>query len=77
VVLKVRVSPRASRNLVKKDKDALKVYLTKPTQDGLANSQLIELLAEYFKVKKYQIEIVQGRKSRDKLVKIDAPAGTF
>lgn len=77
MVLKVRVSPRASRNLVKKDKDALKVYLTKPTQDGLANSQLIELLAEYFKVKKYQIEIVQGRKSRDKLVKIDAPAGTF
>jgi len=77
VVLKVRVAPKASRNLVKKDKDTLKVYLTSPAQDGLANNQLIELLAEYFKVKKYQIKIVQGGKSRDKLVKIDAPTGAF
>lgn len=71
MLLNVRVIPRSSRNLVKKNKDALRVYLTKPAQDGLANQQLIELLAEYLKIKKYRIKIIKGQKSRDKLVEID------
>ena len=66
--------PRSGRNLVIKGKDGLKVYLTKPAQDNLANKQLIELLAEYLKIKKHQIVIVKGEKSRDKLIKIDAGA---
>ena len=71
MILNIRVAPKASRNLVKKEKDCLKVYLTKPAQDGLANSQLIDLLSEYLKVKKYRVRIIKGDKSRDKLVEID------
>jgi uncharacterized protein len=71
MILRVRVAPKASRNLVKKEKDRLKVYLTKPAQDGLANAQLIDLLAEHLKVKKYRINIVKGDKSRDKLIEVD------
>ncbi len=74
MILNIRVSPRASRNLVKDENGSLKVYLTKPDQDGLANRQLIELLAGYLKIKKYQIKIVKGEKSRNKIIQIDERA---
>ena len=41
-------------------------------QDDLANMQLIEILADYLKIKKYQVKIIKGEKSRNKLVEIDA-----
>jgi uncharacterized protein (TIGR00251 family) len=70
MILNIRVIPKASRNLIKKENDSLKVYLTKPADKGLANEQLIDLLAEYLNVKRYQIEIIKGKSSRNKLVKI-------
>lgn len=72
MILNVRVVPKSSRAVVTKADEGLKVYLTRPAQDGLANKQLIELLSEYFKVKKYQLKIIKGHKSRDKLVEIIA-----
>jgi len=67
----VRVVPRASRLEVKNVNGILKVYLTRPAADQQANIQLIEVLAKYFKTKKYQIEIVQGSNSRNKVVRIE------
>lgn len=75
MIFNVRVVPRASRNLVKKEASGFKAYLTKPAEEGQANQQLKELLAEYLKIKKYQIKIIKGEKSRDKLIEIfDASA---
>ncbi|MDD2927999.1 MAG: DUF167 domain-containing protein [Candidatus Omnitrophica bacterium] len=70
MIFNLRVIPKASRNLVKQEDNGFKVYLTKPAQDGLANEQLIELLSEYLKTKKYKVRIIQGHKSRNKLVEI-------
>lgn len=74
MLLNIRVVPKSSRNCIKKESDILKVYLTKPAQDGLANKQLIDLLSDYLKVKKYQIRIIQGEKSRNKVIQVDAEA---
>lgn len=71
MICTVRVSPRASFNLVEQNVNALVVHLTKPASDGQANGQLIELLAKHFKIKKYQIKIMSGLKSRNKIVDID------
>lgn len=71
MILNIHVIPKASRNLIKKEKDSLKAYLTKPQEKGLANKQLIELLAAHLKVKKYQIKIIKGEKSQNKVVEID------
>ena len=71
MILNIRVIPKSSRSLVKKENDRIKVYLTQPAQDSLANNQLIKVLAKYLGIKKYQISIIKGEKSRDKLVKID------
>jgi hypothetical protein len=72
MIFNVRVTARASRNRVEQIENTLKVYLTKPAADGLANAQLIDLLSAHFKIKKYQISIKSGGKSRHKLVEIDA-----
>lgn len=71
MICNVRVTPKSSRNLVKKEGDNFKVYLTKPAQDGQANEQLIQLLSEFLNVKKYQVKVIKGHKTRDKLVEID------
>lgn len=70
MILSVKVIPKASRNFVKEEGPGFRIYLTKPAYDGLANEQLIFLLADHFKVKKYQVRIVKGDKSRNKLVEI-------
>jgi len=72
MILSVRVIPKANRLTVKKENNTLKVYLTKPAQDGQANAQLIDFLAKYLKVKRYQIRIIQGQNTRNKLLEIDA-----
>lgn len=77
MIFNIRVCPRASRNHIEQIGDILKVHLTKPASDGLANSQLIELLSGHFKIKKYQIKIKSGIRSRNKLVQIDAILWSF
>jgi len=70
MIVNVRVIPGASRDLVKLKSGTLKVYVTKPAQDGRANARVIELLAKYFGIKKYEISIVKGKIARNKAVQI-------
>ena len=66
-ILKFKIVPNAKRNEIKGEK----VYLTAPPVEGKANKALIEFLAEHFKIKKYQVSIVRGEKSRNKVVALD------
>jgi len=45
--------------------------VTAPPVDGKANTAVIEDLAEYFGVRKWQVMIVSGGKSRMKVVEIE------
>ncbi|HEC87117.1 MAG TPA: DUF167 domain-containing protein, partial [Thermoplasmatales archaeon] len=47
------------------------VYVNVPAKDGKANRALIETLADFFNVKKRDIKIVSGEKSREKIVQIE------
>ena len=68
--IKVRVVPRAKKELVEPREDGLKVYLKAPALEGKANKRLIEILAGHFKVKKYNVNIIKGLKSREKTIEI-------
>ncbi len=70
MIVNVRVIPKASRVSVTPEGAGLKVRLTKPARDGLANAQLIEALAEYYGVKKYRVWIRTGEAARNKIVEI-------
>lgn len=67
----VRVVPRASKSEVVGEHDgALKVRIALPPVDGAANEELVKLLAKSFGVSKSAVEIVSGRSSRTKQVRV-------
>jgi uncharacterized protein (TIGR00251 family) len=67
----VAVLPRSSRVAIEGEFDgALRVRLTAPPVDGSANKQCAEVLAKAFGVPKSAIEIVSGKNSKRKRVRI-------
>jgi uncharacterized protein (TIGR00251 family) len=67
VIFKVIVQPRGSKNeIVGLQGDALKIRLTAPPVEGAANKMCIEFLAKSLKVRKSDVEIVRGQRSRTK-----------
>ncbi len=66
--LEVKVIPAAKKNAILQEGQRIKIYLTAPAVDGKANQALIEFLAENYKVRKNQIEIIKGLKSRNKVI---------
>jgi len=69
-LIRVKVITKAVKNSVTKFADGFKAHLTAPPVNGKANKALVKLLAEYFNLKKSQVTIVSGKKSKDKLVKL-------
>ncbi len=68
----VKVIAGAKKNLIKKELDHYKIYLTAPAVEGRANQALIAFLAEHFHAAKSQITITKGLKSRHKVVTINS-----
>jgi len=50
--------------------NALKITITAPPVEGKANKKCIAYLAKYFDVAKSRIEIISGKTSKIKLIKI-------
>ncbi len=81
LVLQVRVKPRASGEWVGgtwgDENGPLNVWVTKPAVDGQANKAVEALLASSMLVRKRQVSVIQGNKSRTKTIQIeDPPAGS-
>jgi hypothetical protein len=72
ITIKVRVQPRASRNMIAGIyADSLKVLLTSPPVDGEANQACIDFFAEFMEIPKKSVSILAGHKNRNKIVRID------
>jgi uncharacterized protein (TIGR00251 family) len=71
-VLRVKLLPKSSRNqIVGQEGDHIKVKVTSPPIEGRANKALIDLLAKNLAVPKSHIEIISGKSSRLKSIRID------
>jgi len=70
MLIAVRVIPRSSKNSIAWEQGSLKVRLTAPPVDGLANEALVALLAERLALPKRSIAIVRGATNRQKTVEI-------
>lgn len=68
VLLRVRVQPKASRARFLVDGGTVKVTVTAPPADGLANRMVCETVAEKAGVPKSRVRIHSGDKSRDKVL---------
>ncbi len=71
-VIRVKLLPKSSKNqVVGREGDHFKVKVTAPPIEGRANKALIDLLAKKLGVSKSHIEIISGKSSRLKSVRID------
>ncbi len=75
LLLAVYLQPRAGRDeIVGWHGQALKVRITAPPVDGKANAHLCRYLARRFAVPRAHVELLRGHGSRQKSVRIQAPA---
>lgn len=70
-IIEVRVIPNAKKNDVSVEDEKIKVYVKAPPVGGKANKAVIEVLADFFKVKKSDIKIMKGEKSRKKVIEVN------
>ena len=71
VAIRVRLTPRGSKNeILGWDGDTLRIKVMAPPVEGAANKALVEFLAEKFGVKRGQVSIVSGERSREKTLRI-------
>lgn len=71
MILNIKVIPRAKVNEVKElTTGCLRVHLCAPAVDNKANNALIRILAKHYRVKKSQVAIVRGGRSRNKVIAI-------
>jgi uncharacterized protein (TIGR00251 family) len=70
--LRVRVTPRGSKEeVIGWRDDVLVVKLTAPPVEGAANKACVDFLARVLGVKRSQVSLVSGEKSRDKAFEIE------
>lgn len=75
LIIRMRISivayPNSKNPRIKKDLlGTLHVYVSKPPLEGKANKAVIESLAKYFNVRKSEIILISGEKSKYKIFEI-------
>jgi len=72
IVLQVHVVPRSAKSeFAGVQGDALKLKITAPPVEGQANAECIRFLSDALGIKKKQVKILGGHKSRKKTVAIE------
>jgi uncharacterized protein len=72
----VKVTPKAAKSRIgglvdgTMDRKMIKVYVTSPPADNLANIAVIEVLANYFHKPKSKVQIISGLTMREKHIQI-------
>ena len=70
-IIKLHVTPRGSKNEITGWRgDVLCVKITAPPVDGAANEAVVRFMADLLGVRKSQVELVSGHKSREKTLRI-------
>jgi len=59
-------NPRIERDLI----ETLHVYVNQPPLEGKANKAVVESLVKFFKIKKSEIVLIRGEKSKNKVFEI-------
>ncbi|MCE5323346.1 DUF167 domain-containing protein [bacterium] len=69
--LKLHVIPRGSKNEITGWRDdILCIKITAPPVEGAANAAIVKFMADALKIRKSQIELISGEKSREKVIRI-------
>lgn len=65
--------PNSKKPRIEKDlMEVLHIYVHEPPLEGRANKAIVEALAEYFHVKKSNVLLLSGAKSKQKVFEINS-----
>ena len=67
-VVKLKISPNASKNEIITTEDVVKIKLTAQPIENKANKMLIEFLSKTFKIPKTSVIIIKGETSKEKTI---------
>lgn len=68
----VKVKPGSKIEKIKKiDDKNFEVWVKEPAKQGKANSRLLKVLADYFKIPLSKVKIVAGHTSKKKIIEIN------
>ncbi|WP_448584708.1 DUF167 domain-containing protein [Thermocrinis sp.] len=71
MLIKVKAKPKAKEEYVKRlGEDLYEVAVKEAPEKGRANTRIVELLSEYFGIRKDKIRLVGGETSKFKLIQI-------
>jgi uncharacterized protein (TIGR00251 family) len=71
-VLRIHIVPHANDDaVIGEHGDAIKIKLRAPAREGKANAALMRFLAGQLQLPRHAIVLQRGRRSRDKLVRIE------
>lgn len=70
MILHAKVTPNADRNEVSEKDGRVYIHVTASPSGNKANKAVIEILAEYMKIKKNNIKIIKGMKSKEKIIEL-------
>ncbi len=71
MIINIKVIPNSKQNKIEKiSEESYRVHLKEKPLKGKANLALIKFLSFYFKIPRNEIEIIKGKTSQKKIVKI-------
>ncbi|MBA7550615.1 hypothetical protein ES705_43134 [subsurface metagenome] len=71
IIIKVKIAPGSSKNkIIGVYNNSLKITIIAPPVEGKANKKCIAYLSKYFNIAKSKIELISGKNSKNKLIKI-------
>lgn len=72
--IRLRVVAGAKKELFEEiSKDHFRVAVKEKAERNMANKRVIELVANYFGIKLYQVKIISGHHSPSKIISLDIP----
>ncbi len=68
--ISVQVKANTKQAKVEKVENGYKVFVKEPAVEGKANKAVIKALAEFLKIKPYQLSLLKGEKTKLKVFEI-------
>ncbi|MEA3295589.1 MAG: DUF167 domain-containing protein [Patescibacteria group bacterium] len=71
MLIRVKVFPNSNkREIIEKAENSFEIKVQEKPQNNLANEQVMEILASYFKITENSVKLIKGRKQRSKIFEI-------
>lgn len=71
MVIQIKVKTNSKEQKIYLVDDIYNIYVKSPAKEGKANMEVIDMIAEYFNVKKGEVNIKRGLKGKKKIIEIN------